>query len=134
MKGCFQKPGISNAFSGTKCTKGAGETLSCSLLLLPSFEQAENKAQFLWISPRVACAHPREGGSQPSTSVSHNSSMCSARAWRLPLGNSGIGLQESSLTLKKTSMNRLRGAGGNPTLFVQVSLWVSFLQWDTNNT
>lgn len=71
MKHCFQKPGISNAFSGTKYTKGAREALSCSFLLLPSFEhrrscrQAENKDHLSVCPQRVACAHTREPAQQP---------------------------------------------------------------------
>lgn len=76
MKHCLQKPGISDAFSGTKYTKGARETLSCSFLLLPSFEhqrsrrQAENKEQLSVCPQRVACAHTRGVAANPAAGQS----------------------------------------------------------------
>lgn len=131
MNSHFQKPGNSNTFFWHKVhrgckshrelqkPRGATETLSCSFLLLPSFEhqrshgQAENKDQFSICPQRVACAHTREMAASPasatkspaagqnrstSTSASHNSSTCFTVSWGLLLGNSGTGFQELSFT------------------------------------
>lgn len=82
-----------------------------------------------WLVPTPGSQPSSRTEQQSCTSASHNSSTCSAMPRRLE--NSEIGFQESSLTLKQTSMRRL----GKKEIFQSyLSKWaygVSFLQMDS---